>query len=209
MAGKPQVPAEWVDGFLILGNQLALDFLNTQPALEDGLQELLPDLQALERWLLAAGILSSTAAATPLRRWRDSPRAEAFLRKLHAFREALRREVIRQERGLPISESFLEELNQLLEQHPSRMAVQRHAKQLSLNVVFEPREPEDIWAPIAAAAADLLSGVPKDRVRKCESESCVLHFYDTSKKGSRRWCSMSLCGNKVKVAAYQKRNRGT
>jgi predicted RNA-binding Zn ribbon-like protein len=54
---------------------------------------------------------------------------------------------------------------------------------------------------------DLLAAVPRDRVRKCEHESCVLHFYDTSKKGSRRWCSMNLCGNKVKVAAYKERNR--
>ncbi len=98
-------------------------------------------------------------------------------------------------------------MNELLQKYPARMAVQRQAKELSLNLVFEPREPDDIWAPIAAAAADLLSGVPADRVRKCESASCVLHFYDTSKKGSRRWCSMNICGNRVKVAAYQGRRR--
>ncbi|WP_082661594.1 CGNR zinc finger domain-containing protein [Terracidiphilus gabretensis] len=36
---------------------------------------------------------------------------------------------------------------------------------------------------------------------------CVVHFFDTSKKGSRRWCSMNICGNKLKVAAYQRRKR--
>jgi predicted RNA-binding Zn ribbon-like protein len=40
-------------------------------------------------------------------------------------------------------------------------------------------------------------------------ESCVVHFFDTSKKGSRRWCSMNICGNKLKVAAYQRRKRTT
>ncbi|MGH6682050.1 MAG: CGNR zinc finger domain-containing protein [Bradyrhizobium sp.] len=34
-----------------------------------------------------------------------------------------------------------------------------------------------------------------------------MHFFDTSKKGSRRWCSMNICGNKLKVAAYQRRKR--
>jgi predicted RNA-binding Zn ribbon-like protein len=207
MAREPQATPEWVDGFLFLGNQLAVDFLNTSPVLEEGPKELLPDLESLVRWLIAAGVLTGTNAATRLRRWRDSPKAEAFLKKLLAFRESLREEVIRRERGLSVNGAFLEELNRLLREHPSRMAVQRRAGELSLGLVFEPREPEDFWAPIVAAAADLLSGVPRERVRKCESAACVLHFHDTSKKGSRRWCSMHICGNKVKVAAYKERNR--
>jgi predicted RNA-binding Zn ribbon-like protein len=71
--------------------------------------------------------------------------------------------------------------------------------------VFELRRPADLWAPIIAATADLLAASDASRLRKCES--CVIHFFDTSKKGSRRWCSMNICGNKLKVAAYQKRNR--
>jgi predicted RNA-binding Zn ribbon-like protein len=207
LVGKPEASAEWIDGFLFLGNQLAIDFLNTRPLTEAGPKELLTDMKALERWLIAAGALDASTEASRARRWRDSPKAEAFLKKLLVFREELRAEVIHRERGLAISEAFLEKLNRLLQEHPSRMAVQRQAKELSLQLVFEPREPEDIWAPIVAAVGDLLSAVPKERVRKCESESCVLHFYDTSKKGSRRWCSMNLCGNKVKVAAYKERNR--
>ena len=38
------------------------------------------------------------------------------------------------------------------------------------------------------------------RVRKCAC--CVGHFFDTSEKGTHRWCSMGLCGNRLKVAAY-------
>jgi predicted RNA-binding Zn ribbon-like protein len=51
-----------------------------------------------------------------------------------------------------------------------------------------------------------VTAVTAGRVRECEG--CPVHFLDVSKKGSRRWCSMSLCGNKVKVAAYQQRRRG-
>jgi predicted RNA-binding Zn ribbon-like protein len=207
MAGKAAASGDWIDGFLFLGNQLALDFLNTRPVLDEGPKELLSDMKALERWLIAAGVLSASTDAARTRRWRDSPKADTFLKKLQAFREELRAEIIHRERGLAISEAFLEKLNRLLQEHPSRMAVQRQAKDLALHLVFDPREPEDIWAPIVAAVGDLLAGVAKERVRKCESESCVLHFYDTSKKGSRRWCSMNLCGNKVKVAAYKERNR--
>lgn len=67
------------------------------------------------------------------------------------------------------------------------------------------REPADLWARIVHATADLLAETESSRLRKCET--CVIHFFDTSKKGSRRWCSMNICGNKLKVAAYQRRKR--
>ena len=70
---------------------------------------------------------------------------------------------------------------------------------------FEPRMPDDLLGPLAEDTMMLLTGAAAARVRKCEG--CPVHFLDVSKKGSRRWCSMSLCGNKVKVAAYQQRQR--
>ena len=203
MIAEAKAQAEWIDGFLFVGNQLALDFLNTTLTLDEGPKELLADVASLERWLVAAGVLD--CAHRPA--WRNSAEARQFLKKLLEFREKLRAEIIRQESGSSISEAFVGELNRLLEKYPCRMAVRRSAKDLSLGLMFQPRVPEDAWAPIVAAAADLLSGVPKDRVRKCESPTCTVQFYDTSKKGARRWCSMNLCGNKVKVAAYRRRNR--
>ena len=59
--------------------------------------------------------------------------------------------------------------------------------------------------PVRRVVANDRVEADRNRVRKCES--CVLHFWDTSKKGSRRWCSMKLCGNRVKVAAYAARRR--
>ena len=70
----------------------------------------------------------------------------------------------------------------------------------------QPRKPEDLFAPLAHSAATLFAEADRNRIRKCGQ--CVLHFYDTSKKGTRRWCSMQLCGNRAKVAAYAARRRG-
>jgi predicted RNA-binding Zn ribbon-like protein len=61
------------------------------------------------------------------------------------------------------------------------------------------------FAPLAFSAAALFAEAPRGRIRKCAE--CILHFYDTSKKGTRRWCSMRLCGNRVKVASYAARQR--
>lgn len=198
-------PKEWVDGFLFVGNQLALDFLNTNPVLSEGPKELLPDTHALEKWLLASGVLVSSKAKASVRRWRDTPKAEVLLHSLIAFRERLRTAIIRQEAGSSVSESFIAEVNLMLVQYPSRIALHKKGARLERRTVFEPQRPEDVWAPLAAATAELLSDVEPSRIRKCES--CVAHFRDTSKKGSRRWCSMNICGNRLKVAAYQHRNR--
>jgi len=56
-----------------------------------------------------------------------------------------------------------------------------------------------------APAASLFADLDRKRVRKCPT--CVPHFFDTSKKGTRRWCSVQLCGNRLKVAAYAARHR--
>jgi predicted RNA-binding Zn ribbon-like protein len=200
-----KVPNEWIDGFLFVGNHLALDFLNTRPVLAEGPTELLPDVEALVRWLVASGLLTRRNGKTLARKWRDTPQATAFFRDLIKFRERLRAIVVRQEAGLSVNDAFIAELNSLLKQHPSVIALQRKGRKLGLEATFEPEKPNDLWAPITNAVADLLSDVSPGRVRKCEA--CIVHFLDTSKKGSRRWCSMNICGNKIKVAAYQQRKR--
>jgi len=57
----------------------------------------------------------------------------------------------------------------------------------------------------AEAAAELLAEGDFELIRRCESESCVLWFYDRTKSHRRRWCSMASCGNRHKVAAFRSR----
>lgn len=50
----------------------------------------------------------------------------------------------------------------------------------------------------------------QDRLRPCENVAeCRLFLIDRSKANSRRWCSMSTCGNRLKARRHQDRNRGT
>jgi len=197
---------EWVDGFLFVANRPILDFLNTKPVLADGPTELLPDVRALERWLIASDMVTSPKVKAVARGWRQSPEAAAFLEQLISFRERLREAVVRIENGSSPADAFLAEINSLLLQHPRHTSLHKRDGKVIRETLFEPRKPTDLWAPIVDATADLLTETDSSRIRKCES--CVVHFFDTSKKGSRRWCSMNICGNKVKVAAYQRRKRG-
>jgi hypothetical protein len=67
--------SDWKDGFLFLGNHLALDFLNTCPVQNGEGVELLPDFDALLRWFQAADLLSSREAASLRQLWGESARA--------------------------------------------------------------------------------------------------------------------------------------
>ena len=198
---------EWIDGFLFVANRLILDFLNTKPALAEGPRELLPDVHALERWLIASGIVHSPKAKSLLRSWRHSPEAALFLKDLVAFRERLRDVVLRLEGGTSPSDDFVQEVNRGLLKHPLAATLRKREGRIAREPHCELKRPSDLWAPIFDGAADLVSEPEIRRIRKCEA--CVVHFFDTSKKGSRRWCSMNICGNKLKVAAYQRRKRDT
>jgi len=193
--------------FLFLGNQLALDLLNTRPAPDGVPIELLPDFPALLAWFLAAKLLRAEEADRFRRRWSKSTRAADVLQTIHQFREALRGEVLRWENGHPVSGAFVRQLNSLLASHPLREKVVADANRVVSESWFEALEPEDLLGPLAHAAAQLFTTLDRGRVRKCDH--CVVHFYDISKKGTRRWCSMQLCGNRFKVSAYAARNRRT
>jgi predicted RNA-binding Zn ribbon-like protein len=198
-------PGEWVDGFLFVANRPILDFLNTRPVLARGPTELLHDVHALERWLIASGIVRSAKTKALVRSWRHSPEAVLFLKELTAFRERLRNAVLRIEDGSSPPEEFIQEVNKGLQRHPLVTTLHRHEGQIVRETNLELKRPSDLWTFIFNGTADLLSEPESQRIRQCES--CVVHFFDTSKKGSRRWCSMNICGNKLKVAAYQRRKR--
>jgi predicted RNA-binding Zn ribbon-like protein len=44
-----------------------------------------------------------------------------------------------------------------------------------------------------------------NRLKICQADTCRYVYYDKSKNGSRRWCSMEICGNRSKTRAYRER----
>jgi predicted RNA-binding Zn ribbon-like protein len=195
---------DWRDGFLFVGNHLLLDFINTRPVMADKPVEMLPDGSALARWLGAARLVNKSECARLMRCW-SSPEFAAGVEKLRAFRERVRETVLKMERGDHVSPGILKHLNGLLLDYPDVEQVDQGEAGLERRRRFVPEIPEHAFAPLADAFADLLTAAPVSRIRKCNS--CVLHFYDTSKKGTRVWCSMNLCGNRAKVAAFAERQR--
>jgi predicted RNA-binding Zn ribbon-like protein len=176
----------WKNGFLFVGNHLALDFLNTQPVQDGQPVELLPDFASLLRWFQTAGLLSPRDAAGLKRHWGQSADARRTVEAMRGLRERLRKEILTWEGGGTAQYSTIDELNRLMAAYPMRAQLKKKSgKELLTELYFKPQRPEDLFAPLAHAAAMLFANTNRDRVRKCDQ--CVLHFVDTSKKCTRRW----------------------
>ncbi|MEV7070290.1 CGNR zinc finger domain-containing protein [Streptomyces sp. NPDC091972] len=169
----------------LTGEPLALDLLNTRWMSEGTLQDLLTDVDGLAVWLDSAGL---GGEHTP---------DDRMLRHLRQAREALRTAVDGSlEEGAPLVDA-------VLEHGRVRVALTPQGP------VERPELSDPAWGPGWLAARDYLAllGTAPDRIRSCAHESCVLHFLDTSRNGTRRWCSMATCGNRAKASRHYARSK--
>jgi len=66
-----------------------------------------------------------------------------------------------------------------------------------------------LW-PVAKSAAELLTSEEAKLVRQCEgfaATECAWLFIDETRNRSRRWCSMTSCGNRAKARRHYQRAR--
>lgn len=56
---------------------------------------------------------------------------------------------------------------------------------------------------LAREAVRLFGPQAGGRIRGCSADDCALVYLDTSRAGSRRWCSMQRCGNRAKVRKHR------
>lgn len=99
----------------------------------------------------------------------------------------------------------LDEINSLLKQGSSYLQLQEANGKLEAITHREIKSVNQLLAPVAEAAVNILTQVNFDLIRKCESTECVLWFYDRTKGHKRRWCSMAICGNRHKVSSFRMR----
>lgn len=60
-----------------------------------------------------------------------------------------------------------------------------------------------VLVPIALSASRLISQGERKRLHCCENERCILFFYDTTKSATRRWCSLG-CMDRARSAQRYK-----
>ncbi|HWP92512.1 MAG TPA: CGNR zinc finger domain-containing protein, partial [Thermodesulfobacteriota bacterium] len=109
-------------------------------------------------------------------------------------------------KGKPVPQATIDEINKLLSRRAGCKQLSRTRQGFEERFHPETDEPVHLIVQIAEFASDLLCNVDFSLIKKCGNPVCVLYFYDTSKNHARRWCSMSICGNRMKVAAHYKRH---
>lgn len=67
--------------------------------------------------------------------------------------------------------------------------------------------PERKLAVRAVLTWDSLAKHHPGRLRPCANDECRLFLIDHSKAGTARWCSMAVCGNRMKARRHYQRAR--
>ena len=194
-------------GFLFLGGQLWLDFLNTQIMQQGERVDLLNDFADFVRWLREAQTLDESEAQEVLRRWPKPSQQADILEQARAFRSVLRAAAERITLGERVTEEAVSAINSVLQRHCPSQRLVWEGDTLTTQYDGTITEPVHLLAPVAVSAAESLTSEDLSLTRKCESPTCILHFHDTTKNHTRRWCRMETCGNRHKAAAHYHRNR--
>jgi predicted RNA-binding Zn ribbon-like protein len=66
---------------------------------------------------------------------------------------------------------------------------------------------DQLLTALVRDALDIIGGEGRAQLRECVNPRCTRLFIDTSRAGIRRWCGMTECGNRAKVAAFRARRR--
>lgn len=195
--------------FILIGERLWLDFLNTDDVRRGSRIDLLRDFEALVRFLEAVAILDPERSQGMRRRAQQQPAgAAAALVDARRVRAALRALAERGANSEKIRGDALAEINRVLGRSAGTRRVESRADG-SFARAFVPVG--DAFAgliiPIVESAADALIAGELPRVRRCGDPRCSRVFFDATRNGRRRWCDMATCGNRAKAARFRERER--
>ncbi|MEO3786816.1 ABATE domain-containing protein [Actinocorallia sp. B10E7] len=180
----------------LTGEPLALDLVNTRPAVGD----LLVTPQDLRVWLELQAERFSEA-----REFTAAGPDVADLVSVRAVRDHTARALDRVRHGDQPETGDLEALNQAQRAAPAiaELGWNGEAVTLTRRRTGPPEARPASW--LAEAAAELLADPSVVKIRQCEADDCVMLFLPAHPR--RRWCSAARCGNRVRVARHYQRHK--
>ena len=198
-------------GFLfeLSGGDVSLDFANTvdvRPTSSP--KELIPTFEDLASWGRQTGLLN-TADEAALRKIakQNSEKAENTRKLAIEVRECMFQIFSRVAEGQKVPKDVLKEWNQIVRRSMTHYEMMRNQEGLSWHLRPEDLELDSLLWPVVHSAVRLLTGPNASRIRKCAAPNCDWLFLDTSKRGNRRWCDMTVCGNRAKARRFYSRKR--
>ncbi|MCM3634790.1 CGNR zinc finger domain-containing protein [Paenibacillus camelliae] len=176
-----------------------MDLVNTEVVSYGHRHDLLAEPSHLIAWidtLADAGYINYEQFRAPVAQW-----AVEALPELRSLRSFLRLQFERMADGVRAEEGWIAHLEAMIERAP--FAYQwRKDRMLSVPV----GAPEAaLLSIIALNAMQLLASGQLQHVHRCGNIECVLLFIDSNPR--RKWCSMKICGNRMKVTRHQKQKK--
>jgi len=196
--------------FHLVGGHPALDLVNTldNRFRSDGPTELLPDYEAVLRFMEQSGLLGGPEVRALSRNIgeTDTERVSNCAREL---RETAASVLYAAAACTAAPSADLQRLTQYF-----------HNARQHQELVWTPSEQGSkfawdwgasqsegdlpVWI-LSLQTASLLTSDAMSRLRTCGTETCRWLFLDTSKNHTRRWCDMKICGNRMKARRFQAR----
>jgi len=188
---------------------LCLDFANTVSWRGSGRPiDRLPVYGELIRFGQQSKLLSEEDARRLRREAARRPDAATrALRKAVVLREALYRIFAGLAGGRSPAAADLEILNGSLPESLVRLRVAAGAEGLSWAWGGDREALDRLLWPVARDAAVFLTSTDVSRLRTCANPDCRWVFYDGTRSGTRRWCTMAVCGNRAKLRRHRQRLR--
>lgn len=178
--------------FHFVGNNKAIDLVNTESATANGITDLLASAEALSDWFEEAGIAGGIQCS------------EKDLQETRELRAAMRRIFDRLQESKSAAPGDLD----LLNRRSNEMIRLLLAANNSFKISVQLNSSTNILAMLASQCCELLASNRLGSIRKCASTKCNFYFFDTSKNQQRQWCSMETCGNRQKMRKHYDRTRG-
>jgi predicted RNA-binding Zn ribbon-like protein len=201
-----------IEALRLVGGRFCLDFANTIEA-RGGIRphECLHSFTDLLRWSHHVGLLQEELVQRLLEQARERP-TEATTRyeQALALREAIYRIFAASARRMKPAADDLAHLS------TSYAAALMHAHIIPSSGGFvwawsgsdEENGLDCVLWLLTKSAVELLTSPDMHHVKECPgSKGCGWLFLDTSKNGSRHWCSMKGCGSRAKRQRQYKRQR--
>lgn len=194
----------------LVGGRLCLDFANTIDARGGAHpRECLNSVADLLRWSHHAGLLKEEVAQHLIKEAKERPtEATMGYERALALREAIYHIFSANARGVwPVADD-------LAHLSTTYAAALMYARIVPTQEGFAwALGDEENWYDhllwlVAKSAVELLTSPDLQRVKECPgNKGCGWLFLDTSKNGSRHWCSMEGCGSRAKRRRQYGRQR--
>jgi predicted RNA-binding Zn ribbon-like protein len=193
---------------LVSGNRLCLDFANLPYTSGDPVPHQTSWLELID--FLAEKRVISGARIEELRTLteNDPTAAGTLLKQAEQLGDAMRLAFAAMLTTQEIRSEWAAPINQILGITEGHDELQREEGGWKLGFHARYEGLEWLLAAIARSGAELIAEGAKSGLQQCSNPRCQLLFYDDSRTHRRRWCSMALCGNRSKVAAFARRHGG-